>query len=173
MLEATDTLITRTAALVPLLKERAADAEKNRRVADDTFDLLAQAGIFKMCAPKVHGGYETDFHTQAEILAEVARGCPSTSWVATIYSAMSWLAGVFPDKAQEEIFAGGDPRIAGVFSPTGTATPKDGGFIVNGRWGYNTGCHGARWTIVNALQESGLPTCVIVESAALERLDDW
>jgi alkylation response protein AidB-like acyl-CoA dehydrogenase len=173
MLEATDTLATRTAALVPVLKERAAAAEKNRRVADDTYDLLSQAGIFKMTAPKVHGGYEADFHTQAEILADVARGCPSTSWVATIYSAMSWLVGVFPDKAQDEIFAGGDPRIAGVFSPTGTATPKDGGFVINGRWGYNTGCHGARWTIVNALQESGLPTCVIVESAALERLDDW
>jgi len=173
MIPATDSLVDRAATLVPLLRERAGTAEKNRRVADDTFDALARAGIFTMTAPKAHGGSEADFQTQCDVLAEVARGCPSTSWVATIYSAMSWLAGVFPDQAQDEIFAGGDPRISGVFSPTGTAIQRDGGFVINGRWGFNTGCHGARWTVVNALQESGLPTCAIVESRALKVLDDW
>ena len=62
----------------------------------------------KMTAPARYGGYEADFQTQCDVLAEIARGCPSTSWVATILSAMSWLAGVFPDEAQDEIFR--DPK---------------------------------------------------------------
>jgi alkylation response protein AidB-like acyl-CoA dehydrogenase len=90
---------------------------------------------------------------------------------------MSWLAGVFPDEAQDEIFADGDPRISGVFSPTGTGVPKDGGLVVNGRWGYNTGGHGSKWTVINAVVPSadgpGAPTCVIAPSRDLRRLDDW
>jgi alkylation response protein AidB-like acyl-CoA dehydrogenase len=85
---------------------------------------------------------------------------------------MSWLASVFPDEAQQEIFASGDPRISGVFSPTGTAVRKDGGLVVNGRWGFNTGCHGADWTVLNAV-EGGIPTCVIARSRDLTILDDW
>jgi alkylation response protein AidB-like acyl-CoA dehydrogenase len=170
-------LIRRAAALVPMLRARAEQAERARRVAPETFDALAEAGIFKMTAPARYGGYEADFETQCDVLAEIARGCPSTSWVATILSAISWLAGVFPDEAQDEIFADGDPRISGVFSPTGTGTRKDGGLIVNGRWGFNTGGHGSRWTVVNAVVPTddgiGMPTCVIVRSGELRRLDDW
>ena len=173
MSQTTATLVERAAALVPMLRDRAAAAEKDRRISPETFDALADAGIFRMTAPKAFGGKEADFQTQCDVLAEVARGCPSTSWVATIYSAMSWLAATFPDEAQDEIFATRDPRISGVFSPTGTALPKDDGFVVNGRWPFNTGCHGAQWTVLNAVQPSGLPTCVIARSSDLEILDDW
>jgi 3-hydroxy-9,10-secoandrosta-1,3,5(10)-triene-9,17-dione monooxygenase len=146
-------------------------------VPAESLDALAGAGVFKMCAPKRYGGAEADFQTQCDVLAEVARGCPSTSWVATIYSAMGWLAGALPDEAQQEIFDGHDPRIAGVFSPTGTAVRKDGGIVVNGRWPFNTGCHGAKWTVLNAVMTSepgaGLPTCIIARSRDLTILDDW
>jgi alkylation response protein AidB-like acyl-CoA dehydrogenase len=170
-------LVDRAAALVPMLRERAPAAERARRVAPETFDALSEAGVFRMTAPAHFGGYEADFQTQCDVLAEIARGCPSTSWVATILSAMSWLAGVFPDGAQDEIFGDGDPRISGVFSPTGTGVPKDGGLVVNGRWGFNTGGHGGKWTVVNAVVPAGdgpgMPTCVIVPSRDLRRLDDW
>jgi alkylation response protein AidB-like acyl-CoA dehydrogenase len=165
-------LVERATSLIPLLRKAAPAAEKARRVPTESLDALSQAGIFKMTAPKAYGGVEADFQTQCDVLAEIARGCPSTSWVATIYSAMSWLVGVFPDETQEEIFANGDPRIAGVFSPTGTAAQRDGGFVVNGRWPFNTGCHGATWTVINVLVGE-MPTCMIAKSADLTILDDW
>ena len=137
-------LVERTSALVPMLRQHAATAEKERRVPIETLAALDQAGVFRMMAPKSVGGDEASFDTQCRVLSEIARGCPSTSWVATIYSAMVWAVSAFPDRAQDEVFAGGIPRIAGVFSPTGTAVRKDDGFIVSGRWPYNTGCHGAQ-----------------------------
>src|SRR5438132_13082330 len=127
-------LLGRATALVPMLRSRAEDTEKARRVASSSLDALSEAGIFRMMAPRRYGGDEADFQTQCDVLAEIARGCPSTSWVATIYSAVAWLAGVFPDEAQEEVFASRDPRVSGVLSPTGSAVPKDGGLLVNGRW---------------------------------------
>ena len=168
-------LVQRAAALVPMLRTNALAAEAARRVPEASFEALSEAGIFRMMAPKRYGGDEADFQTQSDVLAEIGRGCPSTSWVATIFSAMGWLVGVFPDEAQEEVFEGRDPRISGVFSPTGTAVPKGGGFVVNGRWPFNTGCHGARWTVLNAVlgEGVGLPTCVLVKSRELKVLDDW
>ena len=165
-------LVAQATALIPMLRKHAASAEKARRVPQESLEALSQAGIFKMTAPKAYGGIEADFQTQCDVLAEIARGCPSTSWVATIYSAMSWLVGTFPDEAQQEIFATRDPRISGVFSPTGTAVAKDGGFLVNGRWGFNTGCHGANWTVMNVVVGE-MPTCMIARSADLKILDDW
>jgi len=171
-------LVDRAAALVPMLRESAKATENARRVSQDHFDAMAEAGLFKMMGPVRYGGYEADFRTQIEALAEIARGCPSSSWVATILSAMTWLAATFPDEAQEEIFASGDPRVSGVFSPTGTATPKDGGFVVSGRWGFNTGGHGSDWVIVNCIRggddgAAGLPTSVILRNSEVTRLDDW
>ena len=170
------TLVDRAAALVPMLRDQSPAAERARRVSDATFDELSKAGIFTMTAPERYGGAEADFQTQSEVLAHLARGCPSTSWVATIFSAMSWLAGTFPDRAQEEIFADRDPRISGVFSPTGTGVPMDDGLVVSGRWGFNTGCHGARWTVLNAVVGTGadaVPTCVIARSQDLTIVEDW
>ena len=90
---------------------------------------------------------------------------------------MGWLVGGFPDEAQEEVFASGDPRISGVLSPTGTAKPKDGGFVVSGRWGFNTGGDGSDWVIVNAMLETeggpGPPIAVMLPTSDVTRLDDW
>jgi alkylation response protein AidB-like acyl-CoA dehydrogenase len=168
----TESVLSRTTALVPHFRDRAAEAERARRLQPEDFDALAEAGILRMCAPKKYGGGELDFRTQCAVLAEVARGCPSTSWVATILSAMAWMAATFPDDAQEEILSDGDPRISGVLSPTGTLQPTDGGYLLSGRWGYNTGGHGSSWTIVNALLDE-MPTSAIVRSSELTRLDDW
>ena len=169
-------VITRTLALVPRLAETAVATEQAKRVLPEQFEALALAGVFRMTAPRKYGGDEVDFQTQCDVLAHVARACPSSSWVATIFSAMSWLAGTFPDDAQEEIFGSGDPRISGVFSPTGSAIPVDGGYRVSGRWGFNTGGQGSEWTVVNALLGAGtdaMPLCCIVKSSDLSRLDDW
>jgi alkylation response protein AidB-like acyl-CoA dehydrogenase len=169
------TILDRTAALVPILRAQALATEQARRVLPEHFDLLARAGIFSMTAPQRYGGDEADFQTQCDVLAEVARACPSTSWVSTIFSAMSWLAAMYPDEAQDEIFATGDPRISGVFSPTGTAVRTAGGYVVNGKWGFNTGGQGSNWTVLNAVltEGDGLPLIVIAKTSELSRLDDW
>jgi alkylation response protein AidB-like acyl-CoA dehydrogenase len=165
-------VLSRTAALVPYLRENAAAAEQARRLPPDTFDALAETGVFAMCTPKKFGGDELDFRAQCDVLAEVARACPASSWVATILSALAWMASTYPDETQEELLGDGDPRVSGVFSPTGMLEPTDGGYLLSGRWGYNTGGHGSSWTLVNAIAGEDLMSC-FVPSSELTRLDDW
>jgi alkylation response protein AidB-like acyl-CoA dehydrogenase len=159
-----------------MLREQAAAAERAGRIPDEHFEALGEIGIFRMCAPKRFGGYEADFETQTDALAEIARGCPSTSWVATILSAMSWLGAVFPDETQEELFASGDLRMTAAFAPAGTGVRKDGGLLVSGQWSFNTGCHGADWTYANTVvqtENGGVPTSVLLPNSELTILDDW
>jgi alkylation response protein AidB-like acyl-CoA dehydrogenase len=167
-----DSVLDRTKALVPYLREQAQAAELARRLPDETFDALAEAGILKMCAPKKYGGEQLPFEEQCDVLAEVARGCPSSSWVATILSAMGWWVGAFSDEAQDEVLGDGDPRISAVVAPIGKLQPARGGFMLNGRWPFNTGGHGSRWAILGAILDD-MPMAVIVRSSELTRLDDW
>src|SRR4029434_1746303 len=101
-------LVERAASLMPMLQEQAAAAEQARRVSDASFDALSKAGVCLMTAPKKYGGDEADFQTQSEVLAELARGCASTSWVATIFSAMSRLGAAVSESGPEGSFADGE-----------------------------------------------------------------
>lgn len=167
-----ETLLDRARALTPTLLERAATTEQDRCVAPDVVDALADSGILKMCAPTRYGGAELPFADQVDVLAELARGCPSTSWVATIFSAMAWMAAGFPDEAQDEVLGDGDPRVSGVLAPTGTLTPTPGGYRLTGTWAFNTGGAGSRWAILNAILD-GMPTATLVPIGDLRRNDDW
>ena len=46
------TVLERTKALLPQLRDGALANEQARRVLPDTFDALSRAGIFRMTAPK-------------------------------------------------------------------------------------------------------------------------
>jgi alkylation response protein AidB-like acyl-CoA dehydrogenase len=170
-------VIERTRALLPLLRENAPRTEAGRRVVDENIAALSDAGVFRMTVARHYGGYESDLETQYAVLSAIAAACPSTSWVATILTAMLWLAGMFPDEAQDEVF--GDPRVrvASVFSIGGAARPADGGAIVSGRWPFNTGAHHAQWAILAALLEdpagAPVPVNLLIPYTQLTILDDW
>ena len=116
-------LSERVELLVPLLRANALRTEHDGRVAPENIAALAQAGVFRMTAPRSFGGYQVPVKTQVEVLAAIARGCGSTSWVCAVYSVGVWLAGCFSDQAQEEVFSEPDARVTLVAAPTGTLVP--------------------------------------------------
>ena len=165
-------------ALVPLLRDNAAATEAARQVPDQNIDALTAAGVFRLTLPKDHGGFEASMAELNEVLAEVSRGCPSTGWVCTLITAVNWMIGLFPDQAQQEIYATPDLRCAGVFAPTGSGKRQDdGSVVVSGRWGWNTGSPNAHWAGLGAMVEeldgSVAPQFVLIPYAELDYVDDW
>ena len=122
-------------------------------MAPESIEALTDAGVFRMTVGKHFGGFESDLLTQYDVLSAISSACPSTGWVTTILTAMIWNTGMFPDEAQDEVFADPRVRVASVFAPGGQAVRRDGGVVVSGRWPFNTGCHHARWAILTALIE--------------------
>src|SRR6266567_4647938 len=95
-------LIRRAAALVPALKQRAAQAEEQRRISPETVDDIRSAGLLRLASPDRYGGCGLDFDTAAEIVAELGRGCGSTGWCYGVWAIHNWATGLFPEEAQEE-----------------------------------------------------------------------
>jgi len=131
-------------AMRPFLTERAARTEANRRIGDDIIEALREARILSTAVPKRWGGLGATVTTIAHVGAELAKGCPSTAWVYWVLSTGTWLASVAPDAVQEDVFAGSLPLFCGSGKP-GIATPVGGGYRVNGKWDYLSGCYNANW----------------------------
>lgn len=64
-------LVRRASGLIPLLREKAAWMEENRRLHDDVLDALTDAGILRMRTPLRYGGYESDTGTVVDVVAEL------------------------------------------------------------------------------------------------------
>ena len=89
------------------------------------------------------------------------------------------MLGYWEPETQHEVWdANPDALIASSIAlAAGRGRKADGGFVVTGRWPFNTGCRGAQWTVVVAMvtSDSGEPApyCLLVKSAGLTILDDW
>ncbi len=171
-------LVRRAGELVPVLRANAAWTEEHRRLHEETIEALADAGIFRMRVPARYGGYESDTQTLVDVGAELGRGDGSASWVASVYWIPGWMAGLFPDEVQDEVFSTPDVRVCGTLSPSGTAIPqRDGGVVLNGRWGFISGALHSHWQEIIAIRvpEDGQPEPImaLVPIKELEIVDDW
>ena len=144
-------LIERARALVPLLSQHAAEAERMRKPHDAVIAALEEAELFKLMVPRERGGFGLDLDTFLEVGLALGEGDGSMSWVATFYIEHCWMFCHFPEATQEEIFADRSYALApGVIAPSGLAKPVEGGFRLNGRWQWATGAMHAHWIIVGA-----------------------
>jgi 3-hydroxy-9,10-secoandrosta-1,3,5(10)-triene-9,17-dione monooxygenase len=142
-------LVGRAREIVPVLARNAARTEQDRRVVEENISMIDDAGLFRIMKPKRFGGYETDFRTKLEVSRELARGCGSTAWASTLMNVCAWFGGLFPDRAQRDVW-GENPgsRIAGVLAPSAEAVRVDGGYRVTGSWGWASGCLHSQWAVV-------------------------
>ncbi|EEP69897.1 acyl-CoA dehydrogenase [Micromonospora sp. ATCC 39149] len=170
-------LVQRAADLVPLLRKHAAWQEENRRLHDETVAAIEEAGLFKLRTPRRYGGYEVDARTLVAVATELGRGDASTAWVTSVLWIPTWLAGLFPDEAQDEVFGVPNARVCGTNSVGGTAVPTDGGIVVNGSWHFISGAHHAQWqeiaVVVLRPDAEPEPIMALAPIGSLEIVDDW
>lgn len=143
-------ILNRAKAMVPVLKERARDAELARRISDETDQEFRDAGFYRIMQPVKYGGLELDFGTQTELAVTLAPGCASSAWVASVTACHGWFLGMFPAAAQEDIW-GKTPEasVASSFLPFGPHVERvEGGVRVSGRWGFSSGVDHCTWTVL-------------------------
>jgi alkylation response protein AidB-like acyl-CoA dehydrogenase len=79
-----ESLLSAVHALEPLIREHAAEAERNRRLSQPVVSALVEAGLFRMYTPQVLGGFEVTPLTFYRVVEEVARIDGSTGWCLMI-----------------------------------------------------------------------------------------
>jgi 3-hydroxy-9,10-secoandrosta-1,3,5(10)-triene-9,17-dione monooxygenase len=136
----------RAASLRPLLEQQAEETDSGRRLPDPVVAALKDAGLCRLMVPKRFAGYQTSIRTYIEVMEEIGRGCGSTAWVASLINVCAWLAALFPEKAQQDVWGSTpDAWVAGSLAPHGEAKAVDGGWRVTGKWMWASGSMHAQW----------------------------
>jgi alkylation response protein AidB-like acyl-CoA dehydrogenase len=138
---APEALIDAARALAPVLRERAAETERARRVPAETDRAFREAGFYKALQPARYGGFEMEYGIQTRLADELGRGCASSAWVMSVTAIHSQMLGMFPLEAQDALWGDNpDATIATSFLPReAEATAVKGGWRVSGRWGFSSG----------------------------------
>ncbi|MBY6685616.1 acyl-CoA dehydrogenase family protein [Rhodococcus sp. BP-149] len=167
-------LVARATALIPLIREHAADATKNRKVSPEVIDAIAAAGLFHVMVPERLGGHGSSFKTACDVVAELARGDGSTGWVTALTLIATAYASTFTEQTQQDIF-GPNPgaRICGIFSPGDKSEKVEGGYLVSGRWPYASGSFAAQWASITITLEGGVPGMALIPAEAFTIEPSW
>jgi alkylation response protein AidB-like acyl-CoA dehydrogenase len=171
-------LVERVRKLQPLIRSHALRTEQERRVTGEVIEALTDAGVHRMNVPRRYGGHQSSVRTQVDVLSEVSAACGSTGFTALIQAGCAFIAALFPDEAQDEIFADPGVRVSGTLVPKAKARPVDGGYVVDGTSPFATGCQDSDWHLLTAVADTGdgRPPELLwtaVPMADLDVLDDW
>jgi 3-hydroxy-9,10-secoandrosta-1,3,5(10)-triene-9,17-dione monooxygenase len=162
--------------MVPRLRERQAECERLGRLPDATQREFVDAGLYRVLQPRRFGGFEFDLGVFFSIMAEIARGCPSSGWVLALTAGHAHtLAAVFPEETQIETF-GADAEYRAPLSGNGRGvlTTVDDGYRVSGGWSYVSGCETATHFIGMAqVAESETRCFVLLDRSAFQIVEDW
>jgi alkylation response protein AidB-like acyl-CoA dehydrogenase len=91
-------------------------------------------------------GWRWTFRRGLEVIAALSRLDGSLGWIAWVGSGPALFLPLFPRATYDQIYRyGPDVILAGSAQPAGTAEQIAGGWRVNGRWGFMSGCEHADW----------------------------
>lgn len=163
--------------MVTTLRERAVRSDAARRLLPETERDFASAGLFD---PIRSGGEvpELDVSTLLEVGQTLARGCPSSAWVFSLFAVHKWSVRFWGEEARGRVLARPDARVAMVSRPSGMLREVAGGFNLSGEWAFATGIDVATHI---ALAAKGAPSgadrtkllSAIVPASSVDVIDDW
>ena len=179
-------IMCRAEALVPMLRERSVEIDEARALPADVVDALRNSGAFRMLMPRAWGGPEMTPMAINDVLEVLASGNASAAWCAMIQMDGGLYSGMLDAQVRRELFPSLDLATSNVLRISGYAQVVEGGFIVDGRWAYASGCgHSDRFAGGVMLHEGdrdkplldaqGRPRhCMLLMAPrTLNRLDTW
>jgi alkylation response protein AidB-like acyl-CoA dehydrogenase len=162
------------------VQRRSEELSGSRRVPDDLYEAIARCGLFRQLVPRELGGVGA---TPAEWFAngvELASCDASVGWVVTQGAAeLGWIANGGDPAWAVEVLADPLAASASTIAGQGTLTVDGDSGVLEGRWGFNTGCFGATWiggqAAVMPVVEGEEPDYRFawVPADRAEILDDW
>ncbi|HUN41994.1 MAG TPA: acyl-CoA dehydrogenase family protein [Acetobacteraceae bacterium] len=147
-----DTFLRNVDALLPAIRDRAAEVERSGMVSREVIGWLTEAGMFRAVQPRQWGGLELDAGIFFEAALRVASACGSTGWVASVVGIHPWHIAMFHPQAQSDVWSADSDTLASTsYAPTGQVRRVPGGFRLSGRWGFSSGVDHCNWVILGAV----------------------
>lgn len=169
-------MVARARAMIPALRSRAAQTERDRRLPKETIAEMQAAGLFKVLQPKRWGGYELDIHAYFDVQIALAEGDMSPAWVYGVVGTHPWFMAWLDDRAANDVWGKHDSTlICSSLMPAGKARPVEGGYRISGNWKYASGCEHCEWALLGAMVEGGpeLRCLFLVPKSDYQIVDTW
>ncbi|MFP6847750.1 MAG: acyl-CoA dehydrogenase family protein [Pseudomonas sp.] len=167
------------AALLVDIKKRARTGEFDRLgyIAEDVINAFKALGVYRALVPRRFGGDERSPGEFCAMVEEISRADGSAGWVASFGMSPVYLASL-PLETIKKVYANGpDVVFAGGIFPPQPAEAVPGGFKVNGRWKYSSGCMGASLVGVGIAPKTGdkldLPRLAVMPQSKARIEQTW
>jgi indole-3-acetate monooxygenase len=167
-------------SILDLVRERADEVERTRRLPDDLVAAIRQTGLNRMLLPTALGGAQAPVLDLAEVVEQIAAVDGSTAWCAVIGAGSNIFGGYLSEAGAREVFADPDQGSATMFAPAGRIADVGGRLVLNGRWPFTSNCLHSTWAGLGALIErpdgdgpDPVPRVVFVRMADLTIEDTW
>jgi 3-hydroxy-9,10-secoandrosta-1,3,5(10)-triene-9,17-dione monooxygenase len=167
-------MLAQVEALLPLMRDNAAQARTERRVPAQNIQALQDAGFFLALQPARWGGYELDPQDFFRLQMMIAEACMSTAWASGIVAVHAFQIALMDSRAQEDVW--GDDihtRVSSSYAPMGKVEPVEGGFRFSGRWGWSSGCDHCTWALLGAILPDGTYRTFLVPRSDYRIEDTW
>lgn len=174
------TLRQRARELVPVLRERAAQAAQAGRLPEATIADFHEAGFFRILQPARWQGLELEPKDFFEVQMILAEGCMSSAWVLGVVAIHNWQLALFDDRAAQDVWGqSSSVLISSSYMPVGKVERVEGGFRLSGRWGFSSGSQHCQWAFLGALVPPETPggapdyRTFLVPCSDYQILDNW
>jgi Acyl-CoA dehydrogenases len=174
-------LLKRAESLIPIFKERAEEAETNRRIPKKNMRDLFGAGMMRIYQPIRYGGYSMGWAMHADAARVIARGCPSSAWIVSVVGAHAAIAARMPQECQDEIWGTNQDQVIVTASAqiSSNAIKTKGGYNLTGTWRFASGVDHSEWSIVHSHVDGNDPKDhskyirLLIPTNELEIIDTW
>lgn len=130
-----DEVLSRIAALAPMVARLAPDIEQGRRLPEELVAAFKSARIYSMLVPRRYGGLELDAPSASRAIVALARLDGSVGWNAMIGHIGALIPFLAGEALRDQIFH----VFAGSGQPVGHAERVRGGWRVTGLWPFAAG----------------------------------
>lgn len=168
-------------ALLADIRSRRAEFEAQQFISQDIIERFRALGVYRALVARRFGGDERSPAEFCRLVETIAQADGSAGWVSSFGIGAVYLSALPLDtlhrlyeRSPDIVFAGGifPPRPAGL---------ADGGFTVNGRWSWASGCMGADVVGVGIAPKDasgdggkpGLPRMAVMPRAAVRIERNW
>ena len=162
-------------ALLADIRARRKEFEEQKYISQDIIEKFKEIGVYRALVPKRFGGDEKSPAEFLQMVEAIAAADGSAGWIASFGMNPAYLAAL-PPQSVEKVWANGpDVVFAGGIFPPQPAQKVDGGYLVNGRWQFGSGCMGAVVCGVGIMPDDGqaLPRMAVIPRDQLTIEPAW
>lgn len=163
-------------SLLEEIRSRRSELHALGHVPQDIVAGFQKLGLYRAFVPEKLGGAGTTPVQFLRLVEKISSADGSAGWVASFGFASKYLSSL-PEATLAEVYRDSpDVVFAGAVFPPQTAVRADGGYRVNGRWGFGSGSMGASLIGVGIKLEGekgGLPRMAVLPRDNVRIEENW